>query len=413
MRGCPSESPEDLKRRDAPGAMPDLGSRQFADIVLLSTADWHNPFWTNKQHVAVELARRGQRILYVDSLGLRRPSASRQDLARILRRALDGLRPPRLVRERLWIWSPMVIPLQSHPLARFLNRLWLTAGLRLWSRWLGLRRDLLWTYNPMATCLFPLKSFRKVVYHCVDEISAQPGMPVREIVAAEAQLLATADLCFVTAEHLLATRRPHNPHTYYFPNVADFNHFAKARARDTVVPADLARLPAPRIGFVGAISAYKLDLALLRRLAQSHPHWSVVLIGKIGEGEPQTNIDALRGLPNLHLLGPRAAAELPAYLKGFDVALLPSAINDYTRGMFPLKFFEYLAAGCPVVSTALPALRAHAQLVCLAESHQEFIAAVERSLRGEAAPLSARLSAARQHTYELRTARMMELVEAQ
>jgi glycosyltransferase involved in cell wall biosynthesis len=384
-----------------------------ADIVLLSTADWDNPFWTNKQHVAVELERRGHRVLYVDSLGLRRPTASTHDLRRIVRRVVRGLRPPRQVRPRLWVWSPLVVPLQRYGIVRTLNRWLLRAGLSLWRRRLGIRAELAWTYNPMTTTLFPTQSFDRVVYHCVDEIEAQPGMPQAAIIAAEAQLLRDADFCFVTAEHLRETRGRLNANTHYFPNVADFEHFSQALAPETRIPDDLARLPRPRIGFIGAISAYKLDLPLVRALAESHPRWSIVLIGKVGEGDPWTDVEVLRGLPNLHLLGPRPYAELPAYLKGFDTAILPNALNAYTRGMFPMKFFEYLAAGCPVVSTALPALREYRHVTHLAESHADFIAAVERSVCGAGAPLVQRLALAREHTYAKRTERMMELLEAE
>jgi glycosyltransferase involved in cell wall biosynthesis len=383
-----------------------------ADIVMLSTADWDNPFWTNKQHVAVELARRGHRVLYVDSLGLRRPTASAQDLGRIGRRLARAVRPPRAVRERLWVWSPIAIPLQQHAFVRALNRASLAAGLALCTGRLGLRHDVLWTYNPMTTRLFPTRSFGTVVYHCVDEIDAQRGMPALEIRAAERELLAAADCCFVTAEHLLQTRRPLCANTHYLPNVADFEHFARARAPDTAVPDDLARLPRPRIGFVGAISDQKLDVALVRRLAEAHPDWSIVLIGKIGEGDPWADVGPLHGLPNLHLLGPRPYAALPAYLKGFDAAVLPSALNDYTRGMFPMKFFEYLAAGCPIVSTPLPALRAYTHVASFAATHDEFVAALEAALRGGGPTLDARLAVAREHTYERRTERMLELLEA-
>jgi glycosyltransferase involved in cell wall biosynthesis len=382
-----------------------------ADIILLSTADWDNPFWTNKQHVALELVRRGHRVLYIDSLGLRRPTVTTSDFGRIVRRLLRALRPPRQVRANLWVWSPLVIPLQGHALVRRVNRLMLAAGLGLWSRRLRMRHDLLWTYNPMTTRLFPTASFNTVVYHCVDAIEAQPGMPAREIAEAEAQLLAAANYCFVTAEHLLETRRSLSSNVHYFPNVADFDHFSKARDPLTQIPHDLACLPRPRIGFVGAISGYKLDLPLIRRVAESHPEWSIVLIGKVGEGDPRTDIEELHGLRNVHLLGPKAYEALPAYLKGFDAAILPNAINGYTRAMFPMKFFEYLAAGCPVVSTALPALHAYGHVAFLAETHAEFIGAVESSLRGDGAALGARLDAARENTYARRTARMMQLLE--
>jgi len=382
------------------------------DIVLLSTADWDNPFWTNKQHVACEMARTGHRVLYVESLGLRRPSASAQDMGRLWRRLKRGLKRPREVRPNLWVWSPLVVPLQRFALVRGLNQLLVRGGLKLWSMVLGLKPTLLWTYNPMTVRFVKLASYPHTVYHCVDEIKAQPGMPVQEIERAEGELMSQVGLCFVTAEHLLETRRLQNPRTYYFPNVAEFDHFAAARSEELQVPADLAALPGPRIGFVGAISGYKVDFPLLRRMAEAHPEWSIVLIGKVGEGDPWTDVSSLQDLKNLHFIGPRNYAQLPAYLKGFDVAILPSMINEYTRGMFPMKFFEYLAAGRPVVSTQLHALKAYGHVACLADDHEAFIKGVEDALAGRLAPLEARLDAARDQTYERRTARMMALLAA-
>jgi len=381
-----------------------------ADTVLLSTADWDNPFWTNKQHVACELARRGHRVLYIESLGLRRPSVSTQDLSRIWNRLVRGLRPPSKVRENLWVWSPLVVPLQKYALVRALNRRLLAIGLRIWCYRLGLKLDMLWTYNPMTVRFLDPAKFRYTVYHCVDEIKAQPGMPVQEIEIAERQLMKQADICFVTAEHLLVTRRAENENTHYFPNVADFDHFAAARSADTRLPEDLAALPGPRIGFIGAISGYKVDFALLQRMAAAHPDWSIVMIGKIGEGDPWTELGMLKELPNLHFIGPRAYSQLPAYLKGFDVAILPSMINEYTRGMFPMKFFEYLAAGRPVVSTDLHALQSYREVAYLAADHEAFIRGVEDSLAGNGAGLEQRLDAARDQTYERRTDRMMKLI---
>jgi glycosyltransferase involved in cell wall biosynthesis len=383
-----------------------------ADIVLLSTADWSNPFWTNKQHVAVELARRGHRVLYVDSLGLRRPSVSAHDARRLWTRLVRGLRSPRQVRERLWVWSPLVIPLQRVAAARRLNALLLRWSLRLWMRRLGFERHLLWTYNPMTMRLFPTEGFGTLVYHCVDEIGEQRGMPTQEIEAAEAELLARADHCFVTALHLLERRRGRCRDIRYFPNVADYEHFATALSPATRVPEDLARIPGPRIGFVGAITDHKLDVPLLCALAAARPECSIVLLGKVGEGDPWADVESLRACRNVHFLGPKPYGSLPAYLKGFDVALLPSVINGYTLGMFPMKFFEYLGAGCPVVATALPSLAAFGHVAALAATPAEFVAAVERALRGEAPPLDQRLAVAREHTYERRTARMMELLEA-
>lgn len=380
------------------------------DIVLLSTADWDNPFWTNKQHVAVELAQRGHRVLYIDSLGLRRPSASAQDLKRIWARLKKGLRAPANVRPGLWVWSPITIPLQGNFLIRGLNKLILKTGLR-WHLWrLGMRPSLLWTYNPMTTTVLDLDQFESVVYHCVDEIKAQPGMPMDEIEKAELILTEQADLVFVTAEALLESRKKQNPNTYYFSNVADFKHFAECRNDNTTVPLDLKAVGGEVVGFIGAISGYKLDFQLIKKMALRHPEWSIVLIGKVGEGDPWTDTDGVEKLSNVHLIGPRAYASLPSYLKGFRVAMLPSLLNEYTKSMFPMKFYEYLAAGKPVVATNLHALNGLRNVAYIAADHDDFIKGVEQAMGEPDSNLELRLSVAREMTYEVRTAKMLELV---
>lgn len=378
------------------------------DVVLLSTADWDNPFWTNKQHVAAELAQRGFRVLYVESLGLRQPTFKSRDLRRIVRRLWRAARLARQVRDNLWVWSPLVLPAHGQPWARRLNRFLLNAGISLCTRWLGLRPDILWTYNPLTTDVLSHSQFRTIVYHCVDDVKAAPGMPKEAIERAEATLVSHAHVVFATSPKLAEAHRRLNANTHYLPNVADFEHFARARDPATRIPDDLAQIPAPRIGFVGAISSYKLNFELLRNLAKSHPEWSVVLIGQVGEGDPWTDVSSLLDLPNLHFMGARPYSMLPAYLKGFQVGILPSSLNDYTAAMFPMKFFEYLAAGLPVVSVNLPALRDHSDVATLAHTPEAFIKAIEHELTTGGPPLETRLARANEHTYVSRMNVMLE-----
>jgi glycosyltransferase involved in cell wall biosynthesis len=394
-------------------AMPDREPPP-ADIVLLSTADWDHPAWTNKQHVAVELARSGRRVLYVDSLGLRPPALSGRDLRRMLRRVGLALRPPRQVRPGLWVWSPLRLPGQGRPGIRRLNRAALALGLRLACRYAGLRPDVLWTYSPLTCELLHVRRFARTVYHAVDEVAAQPGMPAALIRRAEHRLARVADLVFVTAPALQRRLTEAGARRCVLtPNVADPDHFAAALDPGTRPPEDIAGLPGPRIGFVGALSPYKVDVGLLAAVAGLRPHYTFVLIGQVGEGQPGADVAALRGLPNVHLLGPRPYAALPGCLAGIDVAILPAPANDYTAAMFPMKFFEYLAAGRPVVATPLPALQAFAHLALVAPREPAaFAAALDRALAGEGSALDARLQAARAHTYARRTRDMLVALAA-
>lgn len=380
------------------------------DILFITTADWDNPYWTNKQHVAQELARLGHRLLYVESLGLRRPTATAKDARRIFKRLGRSLKAPRKVREGLWVYSPVILPAHSSPLAQRLNRVWLNAQIRFWLARLKMKPSLLWTYLPITPLLFDIKDFATRVYHNVDDISAQPGMPRDVIRQAEDTLLDSVDIVFTTSPQLQKRSEARNVNSFYLPNVADFDHFARALAPETEIPEDLAAIPGPRIGFVGAISAYKMDMQLLREVALLRPSMSFVLIGEVGEGDPLTETVALDELPNVHFLGGKSYTSLPNYMKGFDVAMLPSRINDYTVSMFPMKFFEYLAAGLPVVSTPLPALAEYHSVARFSTDAPTFAAALDDAVRGDVADIAARHAVASERTYKARTEKMLDLL---
>lgn len=381
------------------------------DIILISTADWDNPFWTNKQHVTMELARQGHRVLYIESLALRRPTLTGRDISRVVRRLKRGFSPPRRVNNRVWVWSPIVVPLHNIKSIQKLNRLLLSLGVGFYSKLMRLDFKVVWTYSPMTTRLFELNSIRMLVYHAVDDIKAQPGMPFSAIQEAEEDLLNRADLTFVTSLNLQNMHKASGRNVIYYSNVADFGHFNKAIDPELEEPEDMKAISGPRLTLIGAISGYKVDFELLRDVARARPEWSLVLIGDVGEGDPHTNAEVLKVCPNIHLLGPRPYEELPAYLKASHVAILANRENDYTRSMFPMKFFEYLAAGRPVVSTPLDALRDYSDVATFARGAEAYIAAVEAALDGRAAPLESRLARARENTYAVRTERMMRDVE--
>ena len=388
----------------------------MADFIILATADWDHPLWTNKQHTALSLMAAGHRVLYVESLGIRPPRVGVADRTRILRRLRRLLQLPHQRRERLWVWSPPVLPGAHSGMALQLNRNLLQGGLELVCRWLGFSNPILWTYNPLTTLYLKPKDFAASVYHCVDRIQDQPGMPVEKIEVNEQALSRAVDVVFVTSPDLQATHRCWNPQTHLFGNVADHQHFSRARPGSDhaclEVPSLLRTLSHPRLLFMGAIDAYKLDLSVLLRLAQCHPNWSFVLIGPVGECDPSTDVGALQACSNVHFVGPVAYGDLPNWCAHVDLALLPLQINGYTRHMFPMKFFEYLSSGLPVVATAIPSLVAHGDVAWLCPPKAEaFEQAIAAALAGQGPPLEQRLARASSQTYGVRTSSMLQVLQ--
>ncbi|HEY3960420.1 MAG TPA: glycosyltransferase [Solirubrobacteraceae bacterium] len=323
------------------------------DIVCVGFADWDTELWTNQHHLMARLAREN-RVLFVESLGLRQPQLAGRDLARILRRLRRGLAPPRAVDE-LYVLSPLVLPLHRYAAARALNRRLLPLLARRAMHRLGLRRPILWAYVPQAEALIEALDPSFVIYHCVDDIAAQPGIDATSFRAAEQRFVAKADLVLASAPALGKRLRAISNNVLDAPNVADTALFARALDPGPL-DAEMAALPTPRIVFTGAIVATKLDISLLVALARMRPEWSFALVGPVGPGDPRADVSALSAEPNIHMLGRRSYLDLPAVLRAADAGLIPYARNELTESIFPMKVYEYLAAGLAVVATPLPAL---------------------------------------------------------
>lgn len=381
------------------------------DFILISTGDWDHPYWTNKQHVAATLAAQGHRVLYAESMGLRRPFAVGRDRRRMAKRVLKWLSGLRQVQQNLWVFTPVSIPLQKYAPVRWLNLLLLRLLLRVHSHRLQFKEPVIWTYNPLTAGLIGTIGDSVSVYHCVDELRAQPGMPARAIEQGEAELLRKVDLVFATSTTLRESRIIFNKNTHYFPNVVDFDHFHRACTDVYPRPVEFEALKGPIIAFIGAISAYKVDFLLLLELAESRPDYQIVLIGEVGEGDPLTDTGRLQGQSNLHFLGPRPYQDLPQFLQHSDVCIIPSVLNEYTRCMFPMKFFEYLAAGRPVVAVDTGTITEYASVCRLTKTATEFILAIDECwTRPDPAKREQGIRLARQNTYMERTQAMIELV---
>jgi glycosyltransferase involved in cell wall biosynthesis len=355
------------------------------DCILFATADWDAPYWTNKQHVASELARMGWRVLYVESPGIRAPNAaSRRDWSRLWRRLQAGLdslySSAKKRRENLWTLSPLSIPAKHHwPLIGWLNRALLQSILQRFIRTQHFTTPLIWTYHPFMLEAIALLEHGPLLYHCVDDLAAVPGVDATAFRAAEQKLLQTAQVVFATSQPLAEHCAKHNPNTRFLPNVVDAEHFGRA-LEPGPIPEDLAAIPEPRLLYHGVLSDFKVDFDLLYQAAQLRPDWHWVLIGEEREGQKSERLAQLATLPNVHPLGYRPYETLPDYLRGAQVGLLPTLLNEYTRSMFPMKYFEYLAAGLPVVSTPLEFAQTHRAGLEIAQTPEEMIGALGKQL---------------------------------
>jgi glycosyltransferase involved in cell wall biosynthesis len=310
--------------------------------------------WTgdplSKTHLMRELARRGERVLWVNSIGYRTPNlAAKKDLARIVAKLKAAAAPIRQPEPNLFTISPLVIPAYGVPRVQAVNRRLLTWQVKRAMGKLGFTRPVNWTFNPAAGLLAGRLHESKLLYYCVDEYTAFSGVNTAALTAIEQTLLGTADLVIVSAEKLLATKTSPRARTHLVRHGVDYDHFRKALNPSTMVPSEIASLPRPVIGYFGLIAEDWVDVPLLETVADAFPHGSLVLLGK-----STMDTASLAKRPNVHLLGRVPYATLPAYCKGFDAAVIPFPISEVTLSANPLKAREYLAAGLPVVSTAIP-----------------------------------------------------------
>jgi glycosyltransferase involved in cell wall biosynthesis len=255
---------------------------------------------------------------------------------------------------------------------------------------LGHPNVLAWLYTPMALPLARGLEPDAVVYDCMDELSMFLGAPP-ELLAYEAELLRYADVMFTGGPSLFRAKQSRHPNVHCFPSSVDAGHFrlVDAGGRRVSEAEDQAELPHPRLGFYGVIDE-RLDLEIVDRIGETHPDWQIVLVGPVVKIDPER----LPRRPNIHYLGQRSYDELPRYLAGWDVCLLPFARNDATRFISPTKTLEYMAAELPIVSTPITDVaQPYGDIVYLGETPDEFLAACEAAL---ASTLSERAARAEQ-----------------
>jgi len=353
--------------------------------------------WTgdplSKTHL-MRLFARDNRVLWVNSIGMRAPTASKADINRIFSKLAAATTPVTEVEPNIFVLSPLSIPAYGNPRLRALNRQLLRFQVKRAMRRLGFRRVINYVFLPSAAIVAGKLGEELVIYHCVDEYAAFTDIPSLPMLELEKQLLRRADLVITSAELLYQSKMQINPRTVLVRHGVDHVHFRRALDPETVVPEDMAGLPRPVIGFFGLIADW-VDLELMAHVAGQFPTASLVLLGKT-----TTDVSALERLPNAHFLGRKPYAQLPAYCKGFDVALMPFRINELTLNANPLKVREYLAAGLQVVSTPIPEVEVLG--LCRIGSDPESFVGEVRAALANPGPSAALSDAIRQESWEAR-----------
>jgi len=379
------------------------GLLEPSDIICFAN-DWNSDPLSKKQ-IMTRLARR-HRILWVNSVNIRRPQLAKKDFRRAWQKLTDFGKGLKHVADRIWVLAPIYVPFHGHKLAQQMNRRLLSWQIRRACKRLGFRAPLTWSFVPTSADVVGHLNERLILYHCVDEYAAfSDAAP--EIWPRERELLRKSDLVFVCSSPLLESKRAENLNIHLITHGVDYEHFRRATGESTPVAEEVRHLPKPVLGFHGLLADW-VDLPLMAQLARLRPNWSIVLVGRT-----DTDLSPVRGIPNIHVLGHRPYDRLPEYLRGFDVALLPFVNNRLTQAANPLKLREYLAAGLPVVAPPLPEIARFEGLVMLASTAEEYVQHIGRLLEsGQVGPSKQRSEKMAAEAWDCKIAEMERLTAA-
>ncbi|HYS09493.1 MAG TPA: glycosyltransferase [Myxococcales bacterium] len=377
-----------------------MGALKGRDIVCFSN-DWDgDPL--SKMH-AMKILARENRVLWVNSIGNRRPTATARDAKRIFKKLSGALQGLRERHPNIWVLTPLAIPFYGSELVRAANGALLRMQIDAAMRQLRFEDVISWSFLPSSAPVSGTLGESLVVYHCVDEFSAFSDAPAQEIRELERRLLLKADVAICSSEKLRADKARVNPNAHLVQHGVDLEHFAKAFHPATTIPDDLKNAPGPIIGFWGLLADW-VDLQLIRHVADAFSGGTVVLLGN-----STTDLKPLDGARNIRMLGRKPYADLPRYAKAFDVALMPFRVNELTLAANPLKVREYLAAGLPVVSTAIPEVERLG--VCrIGKDADGVVREIAAAVAAGPGPSEVRAALMRSEGWEARVAEMQEIV---
>ena len=370
-----------------------------ADLIVFGE-DW-GAHPSSTQHLVAHLPG-ARRVVWVNSIGLRRPRPTFGDLGRVARKAMAaiGRRAPAPVSPPPApgpVVQPLILPMARSAPLRALNRALLVRSVGGAARAAGLRRPVLWVSLPSAIDAVGALGEAGVVYYCGDDFGALAGVDHARCRDMEAELVARADLV-LAASPALASRFPAGK-THLLPHGVDAATFTAPAPRAPDLPGGKVA------GFYGTLATW-LDYGLIAEVARSLPDWRFVFIGHVA-----ADISPIAALPNVSLLGPRPHAALAGYAQHWTAGIIPFQDNEQIRACNPLKLREYLAAGRPIVATPFPALQPYAAHVGIAATAAEFATALQAAAGSTAAAAAARQAVVAGEGWSARAAQAAALID--
>jgi glycosyltransferase involved in cell wall biosynthesis len=334
------------------------------NIICFGSEKWEYPGLqqTVMRHLSVD-----NKILYVNAIGLRKAIFRQKNIKIYIAKLKNIFGGTRRISDTVTVFSPLLIPVLYNDYIAKVNAVLLRRQFRKLLRDLNFKDYLLWAGTPTVAPFLGLFQPRLLIYNPVDRYSTFPFVDRHSVEKLQGIVAQAAHLVITTADAIKEDMAQYNKMCEVVGHGVLFDHFNRA-AQDLEVPEDLKSLKKPVIGFFGQLSGWKVDFDLIRKVALHYINASILLIGRVTD-----DIALFSDTPNVHVIGFRKFASLPAYLSAIDVCIIPFHLNDLVEGVDPIKLREYLCAGKPVLTTNFREARKFRDLVYIALNHDEFI----------------------------------------
>lgn len=377
----------------------------ISDRIIICFASGWNYHPTSKHHVMRRLSERNH-VIWINWHASRCPRIGWQDIKLAVSKLHQVQQGARQVNPNMTVMTPMQIPLPGSSLMRKVNAKLVRRAIEKELRKLPDLPVQVWSFAPDVSDLLGKFNEELDLYYCVDAFGEFPGFNRALIERRERELMDQCDLILTTSSPLYESKKLLHPNVHLFQHGVDHAHLSRAITEELPVPEDLQNLPRPIYGFVGVIGEW-VDHDLIAELARRNRQASIVMIGP-----ETTSRGKCAGQPNIHFLGGKDYTQLPAYLKHFDVGLIPFRNVALTRNANPIKLYEYLAAGVPTVSTSLPAVQPKEGSVWIADDASMMSASCHEAMNHNEPNLRARRSRETfSESWTQRVEQMSELIE--